>query len=85
MHFKLKPKAAQAFGKATSDNIGRAFAIVFDGRIVSAPRIVTPITAGNGEITGSFTPEEADHMAIILRSGALPAPLKLLKSTVVPE
>ncbi|HEY7799706.1 MAG TPA: protein translocase subunit SecD, partial [Hyphomonadaceae bacterium] len=81
--FQLHSRGAQAFGKATSQNVGRPFAIVLDNRIVSAPRIISPIMSGSGQITGSFTPQEAEQMAVILRSGALPAKLKVANSRVV--
>ncbi len=81
--FQLHPPGAQKFGKATSENINRPFAIVLDNRIVSAPNIIGPIMTGNGQITGSFTPEEAEQMAVILRSGALPAKLKVVDRRVV--
>lgn len=81
--FQLKPDGAERFGRATSENVGNFFAIVLDDRIISAPRIISPITGGSGQITGQFTQAEAERMAIILRSGALPARLKLLKSEVI--
>jgi len=81
--FQLHPPGARKFGKATSENVNRPFAIVLDNRIVSAPNIISPIMTGNGQITGSFTPEEAEQMAVILRSGALPAKLKVVDRRVV--
>ncbi|HEX5007807.1 MAG TPA: protein translocase subunit SecD [Hyphomonadaceae bacterium] len=81
--FQLHSRGAQAFGKTTSQNVGKPFAIVLDNRIVSAPRIISPIMTGNGQITGSFTPQEAEQMAVILRSGALPAKLKVAERRVV--
>jgi preprotein translocase subunit SecD len=81
--FQLHPPGARKFGKASSENVSRPFAIVLDNRIVSAPTINSPIMTGNGIITGSFTPEEAEQMAIVLRSGALPAKLKVVDRRVV--
>jgi protein-export membrane protein SecD len=81
--FQLHSAGAQKFGRATSQNVGKFFAIVLDNRIVSAPRIISPIMSGSGQITGSFTPQEAEQMAIILRSGALPAKLKVAERRVV--
>ena len=81
--FQLHGPGAQKFGRATSQNVGKFFAIVLDNRIVSAPRIISPIMGGSGQITGSFTPQEAEQMAIILRSGALPAKLKVASHRVV--
>ncbi len=81
--FQLHPGGAKRFGDATRDNVGRFFAIVLDNRIVSAPRIIGPIIGGNGQITGSFTIAEAEQMAVVLRSGALPAKLKVAERRVV--
>lgn len=81
--FGLHGPGAQKFGKATSANVGRPFAIVLDNRIVSAPVINSPITSGSGQITGNFTQEEANRLAIILRSGALPAKLQVVERRVV--
>jgi protein-export membrane protein SecD len=82
IEFQLTPDGTRKFARATKVNIGRPFAIVFDNRIVSAPNIQSPILSGSGRITGSFTREEAEVMAIVLRSGALPAPLRLIGTRV---
>jgi protein-export membrane protein SecD len=81
--FTLHGPGAQKFGRATTANVGRAFAIVLDNRIVSAPTIISPITGGTGQITGDFTLEEAEQLAIVLRSGALPAKLQVVERRVV--
>jgi protein-export membrane protein SecD len=81
--FQLRPAGAQRFGKATTENVGKPFAIVLDNQIVSAPNIQSPITGGSGQITGNFTIEEAENLAIILRSGALPAKLEVVERRVV--
>ena len=81
--FTLHGPGAQRFGKATSANVGRPFAIVLDNHIISAPTINSPITGGSGQITGSFTQEEASQLAIVLRSGALPAKLQVVERRVV--
>jgi len=81
--FQLHASGAQAFGKATSQNVGRPFAIVLDNRIVSAPNIRSPITGGSGTIEGGFTVERAEQMAIVLRAGALPAKLKVASSSLI--
>ncbi|MDH5561577.1 MAG: protein translocase subunit SecD [Deltaproteobacteria bacterium] len=65
----------ELFGKITAANVGRLFAIVLDGKVQSAPRINEAIEGGEAQITGSFTPEEASELALVLRSGALPAPI----------
>jgi protein-export membrane protein SecD len=80
--FQLHPAGAQRFGRATEANIGRPFAIVLDSRIVSAPTIQSPIVTGDGQITGAFTVEGAKRLAIILRSGAMPAKLMVIERVV---
>jgi protein-export membrane protein SecD len=81
--FTLHGPGAQKFGKATAANIGQPFAIVLDNRIVSAPTIQSAITGGSGQITGSFTMQEAEQLAVVLRSGALPAKLQVVERRVV--
>jgi protein-export membrane protein SecD len=81
--FTLRSAGAQRFGKATSENVGKPFAIILDDHIVSAPTINSPITTGSGQITGSFTIQQAESLAIVLRSGALPAKLKVAERRVV--
>jgi preprotein translocase subunit SecD len=73
--FRFNGVGTQKFGKTTSENVGKRFAIVLDGKIISAPSINTPITGGSGFIEGRFTAESANELALLLRSGALPAPL----------
>lgn len=73
--FRFNFRGAQRFGEATNENVGRRFAIVLDHVIISAPKIETPILEGNGQIRGDFSVEEANRLAILLRSGALPAKL----------
>ena len=72
---KLKGEGIKKFADLTKNNVGRRLAIVLDGRVYSAPRINEPIPNGDAVITGRFTPDEAKDLAIVLRSGALPAPL----------
>jgi protein-export membrane protein SecD len=81
--FQMHPAGAKRFGDATRANVGRLFAIVLDNRIVSAPRIIGPIIGGSGQITGNFTIAEAEKTAVVLRSGALPARLKVAERRVV--
>ena len=83
INFRLRPGGATRFGKATSENVGKRFAIVLDNVVVSAPNIISPITTGSGQITGSFTTQEAEQLAIVLRSGALPAKLQVAERRVV--
>jgi len=75
VRLEFKSKGAKIFSKITGDNIGSRLAIVLDGKIHSAPVIKTKIPDGNAQITGQFTPEEASDLAIVLKAGALPAPL----------
>lgn len=81
--FRFNVKGAQRFGKATSENVGRLLAIVLDGKVISAPRIQTAITGGSGQITGNFNVERANNLAILLRAGALPAPLTIVEERTV--
>lgn len=71
-------RGADLFGKITSENVKERLAIVMDGKVQSAPVIQEPITGGECRITGSFTMEEARDLSVVLRSGALPAPVKIL-------
>lgn len=72
---KLKGEGIKKFADVTKNNVGRRLAIVLDGRVYSAPKINEAIPSGEAVITGRFTPDEAKDLAIVLRSGALPAPL----------
>ncbi|MGE0117605.1 MAG: protein translocase subunit SecD [Dongiaceae bacterium] len=76
VNFEFDSTGARKFGRATADNVGRRFAIVLDGRVISAPVIDEPIPGGKGYIRGRFTAETAHDLAVLLRAGALPAPLK---------
>ncbi|MCG8491961.1 MAG: protein translocase subunit SecD, partial [Sneathiellales bacterium] len=71
------------FGRTTSENVGRPFAIVLDGQVISAPRINEPILGGSALISGSFSVQEAQELALLLRAGALPAPLKVIEQRSV--
>lgn len=81
--FKFDSLGARKFGDATSKNVGKLFAIVLDNKIISAPRIQDAILGGNGIITGNFTVESARDLALLLRAGALPAPLTVLEERSV--
>ena len=83
VNFRFDATGARQFGDVTRDNVGRPFAIVLDGKVISAPVIREPITGGQGQISGSFTVAEANNLAILLRAGALPAPLKILEERTV--
>jgi preprotein translocase subunit SecD len=80
--FTLTNDGAQRFGKVTGENIGRQLAIILDGRVQSAPRIESRISA-DGRITGSFTQEEVQNLSLILRSGALPARMDYLEEQTI--
>ena len=81
--FTLDRVGAKRFGKATSTGIGKQLAIVLDGKIVSAPVIRDTIASGNGQISGNFTFQSATDLALLLRSGALPAPLNIIEERSV--
>ena len=81
--FRLNGQGAIRFGQTTSDNVGKQFAIVLDGKVIEAPRIKEPMMTGNSEIEGNFTDQSAADLALLLSSGALPAPLKVLQQSTV--
>ncbi len=84
--FRFNPAGARKFGDYTADNIGFPFAIVLDGEVISAPTIQDHIPGGSGIITGRFTVEETNRLAVLLRAGALPAGMTFLEErTVGPE
>ncbi|MEE8499416.1 MAG: protein translocase subunit SecD [Kiloniellales bacterium] len=81
--FTFDTLGAKRFGDATKQNVGKLFAIVLDNKVISAPVIQTPILGGRGQITGSFTFQETQDLALLLRAGALPAPLTILEERSV--
>jgi len=81
--FRLDSRGSERFFNVTRDNVGRPFAIVLDGEVISAPRINGPIPGGQAVITGSFTTQEVQDLALLLRAGALPAPLQILEERSV--
>jgi len=81
--FKFNDEGGKTFGIITGDNVGRRLAVVLDGKVYSAPVIQTPIRGGHGQITGNFSDEDAKNLALVLRAGALPAPLKVTSQFVV--
>ena len=81
--FRFDTKGATRFGQATQENVGRLFAIVLDKQVISAPRINEPILGGSGQISGSFTVESANNLAVLLRAGALPATLTVIEERTV--
>jgi preprotein translocase subunit SecD len=84
--FRFNAAGGAAFGSYTAQNIGSPFAIVLDNEVISAPVIQSHIAGGSGIITGSFSPEEANRLAVLLRAGALPAEIRVLEQrTIGPE
>jgi len=81
--FRFDSVGAREFGDATKENVGRRFAIVLDNKVISAPVIREAILGGSGEISGNFTLESAKDLSVLLRAGALPAPLKILEERTV--
>ena len=81
--FRFDTTGAQKFGKATSANVGKRFAVILDGVVITAPVIRSPITGGSGIISGNFTSQEASDLAVLLRAGALPAPLNIVEERSV--
>ncbi len=80
---EFSPEGARRFGEVTEQNVGKQLAIVLDGTVYSAPRINERIPGGRAVITGQFTVEEARDLAIVLRAGALPAPVEILEERTV--
>ena len=83
INFRFDSRGARRFADYTRNNIGAIFAIVLDGEIISAPTIQSAITQGSGRITGNFSAVEAAQTALLIRSGALPAPLTTLEQRSV--
>jgi preprotein translocase subunit SecD len=81
--FRFNTNGARRFAPATQENVGRPFAIVLDNKVISAPVIREPILGGSGQISGGFTVEQANDLAILLRAGALPAPLTVIEERTV--
>ena len=81
--FTLDRVGAKKFAKATTSGVGKNLAIILDGKIISAPSVREPIVGGSGQITGGFTFQTATDLALLLRSGALPAPMKIIEERTV--
>ncbi len=81
--FRFNSLGARKFADTTKQNVGKLLAIVLDGKVISAPRIREPILGGVGQISGSFTVQQTQDLALLLRAGALPAPLKILEERTV--
>lgn len=83
VNFRFNKLGARKFARITTDNVNKRFAIVLDDKVLTAPEIKSPITGGSGQISGNFTIESANNLALLLRSGALPAPLKIIEERTV--
>ena len=81
--FRFDSKGAQRFGQATQQNVGKLFAIILDDQVISAPQIREPILGGTGQISGNFTVQGANDLAVLLRAGALPADLTIVEERTV--
>jgi preprotein translocase subunit SecD len=81
--FRFNSSGARKFAEATQQNVGKPFAIVLDNKVISAPVIREPILGGSGQISGNFTVQQANDLAILLRAGALPAPLTIIEERTV--
>ena len=81
--FTLDRIGAKKFARATTTGVGKDLAIILDGKVISAPTIQEPITGGAGQITGGFTFQSATDLALLLRSGALPAPMEIMEERTV--
>ncbi len=79
VNFRFNTSGARKFAVITQQNVGRPFAIVLDEEVISAPVIREPITGGSGQISGSFTVDGANDLAVLLRAGALPAKLTVIE------
>lgn len=83
VNFTFDSIGTRRFAEVTRNNVGRPFAIVLDNRVITAPVIREPITAGRGQISGNFTVTSANDLAVLLRAGALPAPLTVIEERTV--
>tara|TARA_R110000824_G_scaffold155226_1_gene327565 strand:- start:121927 stop:123537 length:1611 start_codon:yes stop_codon:yes gene_type:complete len=83
VNFSFDTTGGRMFGEVTRDNVGKPFAIVLDNKVISAPVIREAIMGGSGQISGNFSVQQANDLAILLRAGALPAPLNILEQRTV--
>lgn len=83
VNFALDSIGTRRFADVSTKHVGRPFAIVLDNKVISAPVIREPIIGGQGQISGNFTVEEANDLAVLLRAGALPAPLTIVEERTV--
>ncbi|MDX3810027.1 protein translocase subunit SecD [Bosea thiooxidans] len=83
VNFRFNIRGAQRFGQITTENLGRPLAIVLDNKVISSPVIQSPITGGSGQISGNFTVQQVNNLAILLRAGALPAKMTIVEERTV--
>jgi preprotein translocase subunit SecD len=83
VNFRFNSAGARKFAEVTQANVGKPFAIILDNKVISAPVIREPILGGSGQISGNFTVQSANDLAILLRAGALPAPLTIIEERTV--
>jgi preprotein translocase subunit SecD len=83
VNFRFNTAGAQRFARATTENVGKPFAIILDNKVISAPSIREPIIGGSGQISGRFTVEQAKDLSLLLRAGALPAKLTVVEERTV--
>ncbi|WP_374632010.1 protein translocase subunit SecD [Ferrovibrio sp.] len=83
VNFRFNTAGAKRFAEITQANVGLPFAVVLDNMVLTAPRINEPILGGSGQISGNFTFASANELAVLLRAGALPAPLKVVEERTV--
>jgi preprotein translocase subunit SecD len=83
VNFRFNSTGARKFADVTTANVGKPFAIVLDDKVISAPVIRSPIIGGSGEISGHFTVQSANDLAVLLRAGALPEPLTIIEQRTV--
>ena len=81
--FRFDNRGATLFGQATQQNVGKLFAIILDNQVISAPQIREPILGGSGQISGNFSVQGANDLAVLLRAGALPATLTIIEERTV--
>tara|TARA_R110000787_G_scaffold86057_9_gene183357 strand:- start:56816 stop:58432 length:1617 start_codon:yes stop_codon:yes gene_type:complete len=83
VNIRFDAKGSRDFSEATTENVGRPFAIVLDDKVISAPVIREPILGGSARISGNFTVQSANDLSLVLRAGALPAPITFLEERTV--
>lgn len=81
--FRFDGYGTREFGRITQQNVNKRFAVVLDGKVITAPNIIEPILGGSGQIQGNFTVDSAEELASLLRAGALPAPLTVIEQRSV--